>query len=327
MEEETKLHGMGWIRDLPDFRDFTPETETLTGGQKLARLEKGKSIGPDVGIKSATTQLKIAEAEEVVKAPSATPVDLRGYCSPIEDQGSLGSCTAQAAVGLLEYFERRAKGIWIDASRLFVYKTTRNLLGWVGDTGAYVRTTMGALVLFGAPPEKYWPYTTRKQPGPAREKTFDDEPQAFDYSLARNYQAVSYFRYDTPGKSFATVLAQIKAWIKVGWPSMFGFSVYSSMGQAYSTGKIPLPASGDSFRGGHAVCAVGYNDSIKIKNTKPGSPETTGALLIRNSWGTAWGGMGGYLWMPYDYVLRGLTADWWTLYNAEWVDSGNFGIQ
>jgi C1A family cysteine protease len=324
MDENQYFHGMGWRPDYPDFRDFTVETDTLTAGQKMDRLNRGKTIKNDeVGIKAASTTLNIDKAINALPAA----VDLRAYCSPVEDQKSLGSCTAQAAVGLLEYFEKRAKGTWIDASRLFVYKTTRNILGWWGDTGAYVRTTMGSLVLFGAPPERYWPYTDVKSPGPvgATHHWFDEEPGAFVYSYAQNYQALSYFRYDVPGLTTANLLSNIKAWLAAGWASMFGFTVYDSMSQAYSTGKIPLPVSGDRSVGGHAVCAVGYNDSIQIQNAKTGSPKTTGALLIRNSWGS-WGGMGGYLWMPYDYVLKGLTADWWTLYNAEWIDSRNFGF-
>jgi C1A family cysteine protease len=75
----------------------------------------------------------------VAKAAPAS-VDLRAWCSPIEDQGNLGSCTANAGVGLLEYYERRAFGKHLDGSRLFLYKASRNLLGWTGDTGAYLRT-------------------------------------------------------------------------------------------------------------------------------------------------------------------------------------------
>ena len=76
--------------------------------------------------------------------------------------------------------------------------------------------------------------------------------------------------------------------------------------------------------GGHAVDVAGYNDNLVIRNSNAGSAPTTGALLIRNSWGTGWGDAG-YGWLPYDYVLKGLAVDWWSLIKAEWVDTGKFG--
>ncbi len=105
---------------------------------------------------------------------------------------------------------------------------------------------------------------------------------------------------------------------------MFGFTVFDSRNQARTTGKIPYPALGDNVVGGHAVVAVGYDDKMKITNTNPGSKRTTGALLIRNSWGT-WGDEG-YGWLPYDYVLKGLAVDWWSLLKNEWIDTGEFQL-
>jgi C1A family cysteine protease len=99
--------------------------------------------------------------------------------------------------------------------------------------------------------------------------------------------------------------------------------VYSSYTQANTSGKIPFPTAGEKVVGGHAVDAVGYDDNMKIKNTNAGAAETTGALLIRNSWGTGWGAAG-YGWLPYDYVLKGLAVDWWSLLKNDWVDTGNF---
>jgi C1A family cysteine protease len=173
---------------------------------------------------------------------------------------------------------------------------------------------MGALALFGVPPEEYNPYVVAN---------FDVEPPAFLYALAQNYQSIQYYRLDPPGTAKDVLLTRIKTYLSAGLPSMFGFTVYNSYVQANTTGKIPFPTTGDKIVGGHAIVAVGFDDSIKIKNANPGAVETTGALLIRNSWGTGWGAAG-YGWLPYDYVLKGLATDWWSLLKNEWIDTGQF---
>ncbi len=290
MSEISAKLGLGWLPDYPDFRDYTTE--------QLAIKEMLTAVG----------------AEKPLKVGLPPSTDLRSWCSPIEDQGSLGSCTANAGVGMVEYFERRAFGKHIDGSRLFLYKATRNLLHWSGDTGAFLRSTMGALVLFGIPPEEYWPYVIAD---------FEKEPTPFCYAYAQNYQAISYYRLDPPGTTPAVLLNQIKTNLSAGLPSMFGFTVYNSYSQAATTGKIPYPTKGEKIVGGHAVLAVGYDDNMKIKNTNPGGTETKGALLIRNSWGTGWGAAG-YGWLPYEYVLKGLAVDWWSLLKGEWIDTGVF---
>jgi len=304
MSETFVIPAMGWLPDYPDIRDVTFQSERVPSKLQALGQPSVKQMLAKVG---ATTS-----------APAALPtsVDLRPWCSPIEDQKTIGSCTAHAGVGLVEYFERRAFGKHLDASRLFLYKVTRNLLKWTGDTGAFLRSTMYALTLFGVPPEEYYPYNIAD---------FDKEPSAFCYAFAQSYQAISYYRLDPSGTARDALLARIKTELSKGLPSMFGFTVYSSINQANTNGgKIPYPTRGERVEGGHAIDAVGYDDNLKIKNTNPGGIETTGALLIRNSWGTGWGSAG-YGWLPYKYVLDGLATDWWSLIKSEWVDTGQFG--
>jgi len=281
-------YGMGWIPDYPDLRDYTEKTEEIKSVLAPTGLLRTKSL------------------------PAS--VDLREWCSAVEDQGRLGSCTAHAGAGVIEYYERRSFGRHIDASRLFLYKVTRNLMKMKGDTGAYLRTTMGAMVLFGVPPEDFWPYTD--------EKGFDREPPSFCYAFAQNYQTVKYFRHDPPGTKAEEILRKVKTYLAANHPAMFGFTVYNSIEQAEKTGRIPFPSSREKIEGGHAVVVAGYDDKMKIRN-KYGKIETTGALLIRNSWGEGWGEEG-YGWLPYEYVMKGLAEDFWSVLKKEWVDTGQF---
>ena len=176
---------------------------------------------------------------------------------------------------------------------------------------------MGGLVLFGVPPEEYWPYQI---------SDYDKEPSSFCYAFAQAYQALTYYRLDPPQTPSDVLLNRLKLYLAAGLPSMFGFTVYSSISQASSTGKIPFPTPGEQIVGGHAIIAAGYDDNMKIKNSNGGGVEITGAFLIRNSWGAGWGD-GGYGWLPYEYVRRGLAVDWWSLLRNEWIDTGVFKLQ
>ena len=283
------VRGTGWIPDLPDDRDLTPESDRIRS-QIL-------SFG----------------------TPLVRPkVDLRTTQSfpPIVNQGGLQSCTAHAAVCLLEYFETQAFKTYIEHSRLFVYKVTRNLALQSADVGAFLRDTMKALALVGAPPEQYWPYV---------EASVNVEPTPFAYALAQNFQALDYYRYDPDGADRAVVLQKIQTNLSSGLPAMFGFYLFQdAVQQAERGGTFPVPSQEDRPIGGHAVVAVGYDNGKRIKNVTTGE-ETEGAILFRNSWGPAWGDRG-YGWLPYEYVTRELAVDWWSLISSEFVNTNQFGF-
>lgn len=299
--------GKGWLKDLPDFRDYTPNTDNIN--------KKQAARGVKESVNDILSRVNAKPNRGAKEKKLSTKIDLRNWCSPVEDQGKLGACTAHAGVGLYEYFEKRAFGKYIDGSRLFLYKATRNLLGWEGDDGAYLRTTMAAMALFGIVPERYWPY---------QESKFNEEPSAFLYSYAQNYQALLYYRLDGRGITKQQLLLNIKDHLRNALPLIFGFTCYSSLDLA-EDGSIPFPDKDENVDGGHAVMAVGFDDAKKIQN--PGNKKiiTTGAFLIKNSWSTAWGEKG-YGWLPYEYVLYDIADDWWSMTKAEWVDTKQFGL-
>ncbi|WP_421723382.1 C1 family peptidase [Bauldia sp.] len=291
--------GTGWVPPMVDPRDFTDSHPKIAPIVK----ELSKNLGK--------------RKTKALRSPPRS-VDLRPWCSPIEDQLSIGSCTAHAAVGIVEYFQRRAFGKHLDGSRLFVYKATRNIMGVNGDTGAWLRNAMGALVTCGVPTERYWPYNI---------SDFDIEPPPFVYAVADNFEAVKYFSHDPLSKNVAKakVVQSVKKYLALGIPAMFGFWGYGSFDYGDQPGHVPLPTKAEHDSDpewGHAVVAVGYDDSRKITNTV-NNETTTGALLLRNSWGLSWGDSG-YGWMPYDYVLNGLAMDFWSLLKMEWVDAERF---
>lgn len=298
LPETKETVGTGWLPPMPDMRDYTEEHKAI------------KDMAKKLGLGAPSLSLP-------------ENVNLREWCSPIENQLNLGSCTAHAGVGIVEYYEKRAFGKYIDGSRLFIYKTTRNLMHVTGDTGAWLRNVMGALVLCGVPDEKHWPYTDK--PG-AEPDGFDREPTAFVYAVADNYQSLNYFCHDPIGANVSpeTVLSRVKKYLAAGIPSMFGFYGFPSFNSTNVKGDIPYPCPGERAIWGHAIVAVGYDNNKKIKNTLCNTA-TKGALLIRNSWGTTWGDKG-YGWLPYDYVRNKLAMDFWSLIKMEWVDTNQFGI-
>ena len=221
-------------------------------------------------------------------APKKLPakVDLRKTCSAIEDQGQLGSCTANALVGALEFLERKQTQPVTNLSRLFVYYNERVIEHSVKtDAGAMLRDGIKTLAKQGVCTEKLWPYAIKK---------FAAKPTAACYAQATAHTISSYQRLST--------LADMRACLASGYPFVFGFTVYESFESqtVANTGVVNLPKQSERVVGGHAVCAVGYDDAKQ-------------RFIVRNSWGTGWGQQG-YFTMPYAYLAdRNLSDDFWTV--------------
>lgn len=262
-------HIYNWKPDLPDHRD------------KMYSLNK---LGLGVSRKSK---------------PLPKSVDLRTFCSPVVNQGDIGSCTGNSLAGHLEFLElkeQREKSPispeefdptqFAQFSRLFIYYNERVIEGTVNeDSGAQIRDGIKTLNQTGACRESVWGYSDANEflkPTPAA------------YTEAANHKISLYLRIQS--------LAEMKHCLAQGYPFVFGFTVYESFEgtKTAQTGIVTMPKQTEQPLGGHAVMAVGYDDVKKV-------------VIVRNSWGADWGDKG-YFYLPYDYIgSNNLADDFWTI--------------
>ncbi|HEX8838216.1 MAG TPA: C1 family peptidase [Candidatus Acidoferrum sp.] len=223
-------------------------------------------------------------------------VDLRVDLPPCFDQGQLNACGPNAADGLLSYYyEENGDGF----SRLQIYYATRQLEDTQrNDDGVRLRDLMKALQNPGAVSENIWPYD------PAQVLQC---PPSFPVS-DRRYTIKNYQRL--------TSTSEMIHCLWEGNPFIIGFDVYESFDsdQLARTGVMVYPTPDEKLLGGHAVLAVGYDLNFKYNRDLQHSgidfaQVGNAALLLRNSWGTAWG-QDGHFWMPLDYPAD--SADCWT---------------
>ena len=213
-------------------------------------------------------------------------VDLRWGCSPVRDQGGLGSCTAFAtAGGAFDFVLREAyKGCWdfyyannLSSTRYLYVNTGSDCSGgrWTPSVSAYVRDS-------GTATEHTAPYGNGK---------------------ASDFQCGGF------SAEAVTDASVLKASSSNWWYSPLDGTDINDMKTVLANMKIPLIMHtyldsnfggldpGDvwtfngSSTGGHAMCIVGYDDG-------------KGAFLVRNSWGDDWCD-DGYCWISYSSMMNG----------------------
>lgn len=254
-----KISRYGWQPDLPDHRDHY----------------YGDSGVMPVGI--------IPES-----------IDLRPFMPAVYDQKSLGSCTANAIAGCIEFDRLKQKLPDWPPSRLFIYYNERDMEGTVNtDSGAQIRDGIKSVNTLGVCTEVDWPYVI---------EDFTWKPSEIAYTEAAKHLAVSYQRIiNTRGELMRLCLSN-------GYPFVIGFTVYESFESqgTSNTGIMTMPASNEQIIGGHAVVVCGYT---KIGQITPGIRH----YICRNSWGPGWGDHG-YFYMPEPYITNAnLVDDCWTI--------------
>ena len=208
-------------------------------------------------------------------------IDLRNkWIFKIENQGSQGSCAANATASAIEFVLSNS-GDSPEVSRSFLYYMARSLRNWQNqDTGSLIRDNIKVAASIGIASEFCMPYNDRDYKTPPSLKCLEE---------ANRHKIGNYYSIDG--------IEQYKTCLSEGYPVIFGMYLFSQFMNNVG-GKIEMP-SGVSI-GGHAMVMCGYDDAKEY-------------LIIRNSWGPFWGD-GGFAYLPYDYLRTdGWSDDAWTI--------------
>jgi C1A family cysteine protease len=221
--------------------------------------------------------------------PEKLPIqaDNSAYCTPVKQQGKIGSCGSHAFATAMEMCQNKEDPrALVPLSELFHYYVVRGKdygNTYPADSGQYLRDGAKVCNKEGISPEKLCPYDVSK---------YNDKPSMFAYSFAKWYKIAMYSRC-------WTVTAMLKE-ISEKHPVVFGIVVQDSIFSTKKTGDV---TGKGSDVGGHALCAVGYDDM----HLNPDG--TKGAIRFINSWGKGWGN-NGYGWISYSLLKEKFLEAW-----------------
>jgi C1A family cysteine protease len=210
----------------------------------------------------------------------------RGWVGDIEQQGVIGSCTANSTVSACEMLLQK-DGRHRNLSRLFNYYVTRELEGRLGQEGAVLRNAVKQAAKLGLPDESLWEYDESKS---------ETAPPAEVYTEAAKHKVLRYERIQAG--TLEQEVHAIKSAISEGFPVVFGMPVTQQwMNMRGGDLSYRGVTAKDPAVGAHAMTIIGYSIDF---------------FVIENSWGKEWGD-GGLGYIHKDHVSSFFEA---------WVISG-----
>lgn len=196
---------------------------------------------------------------------------------PVRDQGQRGTCLAFAVTAAHEMGRAEGDPVEEDLSEEALYWGCKVVDGqW--RSGTRFASAAVAIGSSGQPLDAVWPYDPTRPEGAAYHPPTLPNEDWYKSGLA----------------TAALDLAAVRAALDGGRPVLLGVAVFDTLFSPTAEGRVEAPPATAPRRGRHAVLAVGYE---------------TGALLIRNSWGTTWA-LGGYAWLSDEYVERHANEAW-----------------
>ncbi|MFZ4520249.1 MAG: DEAD/DEAH box helicase [Bacteroidales bacterium] len=211
---------------------------------------------------------------------------------PVFNQGSRGTCVANAATFMVDYLTGSK------TSRQFLYHQCKMIDGHPNSGGTWMNIPFDVLckkdlIDFGTVAEEKWVYN----PAQASSEAQGPPPEAC-FAVDR-YEGLA-FSYTNGAENIVNIIKGVLTGEKTGKPLPFIiglplFKAFFSTSTARN-GWVTMPLPGEKPAGYHAMTVTGYFDDI-------------GMFLVRNSWGQTWAaenqkGFPGHALIPYNYLAR-----------------------
>ena len=205
-------------------------------------------------------------------------VDYTSKLSPVRQQGNEGTCVGfAAATGMKEYQEKIDYKKLVLLSPRFVYNECKKIDGMPEEEGTTIRIAMKVLKTRGVCREKFWPYLPQQI----------DKARRGAVTNAKKFRVISYARILNLNELRSSIYSQ--------GPCVIGIECFNGIFDT-TTGLVPMPRKNENTLGGHAICAVGYDDKKKL-------------ITFKNSWSAKWGRKG-YGYLHYAYIESYMIDAW-----------------
>lgn len=224
-------------------------------------------------------------------------VDISHKMPPAGNQGSQGSCVGWATAYAYKTFQEGLEENWAlditphQFSPAWIY----NQINGGNDNGAFVSDAMALMQEKGVDTLVHFPYNA---------SDYTTQPQAASFSRALRYKLTSWSI--VPQNDLDTIKQQLAQ----GKAVVFRVGIYDDFYQVSPSDPV-YDQKGETYRGGHAMAIVGYDDD------KIDSQGYAGAFKFINSWGQSWGTYQddqdtskgkGYGWISYRFANYELAA-------------------
>lgn len=221
------------------------------------------------GFRSSVSKLPKSKMQEMKSLPAL--IDWSNKLPAVGSQGHQGSCVAWALGYYYKSFQEQKDWHWSIDSNTYSPAFIYNSLNGGEDNGLYLDDAFNFVQNFGACKMSYMPYD---------QDDYNTLPSERAMSNALNYKAKTMYSLD-PGN-----VDTLKNWVASGDCAVIGIPVSADFDWLDSSNPVYDIFDEATYRGYHALCVCGYDDSKQ-------------AFLFVNSWGPEWG-ISGYGYIAYD---------------------------